>query len=390
MKLLLLSSSTGGGHDMRARSFAQWATVPGTCEFTVTRHQALENNGLLYAFGAGLYNWIQRVWPTLHHIYFNVLEFVPFCGSTTAMPGRRAFAEYIRGERPDIVLSTHDHLNHAFLKAAREALPEHPPLCGTYCGELAGGYGFSRHWVNPEADFFIGAVDACTEQARRLGMAPEKSWTGGFMLNPDFWSTPLSADGRAALLRDELHLDPARFTLLLGTGANGANNHRALLDALDRAGVHPQIIALCGRNDGARRGVEAWAAAHPQIPVCALGYQERMRRIMECADAIFARPGTGTTSEAIISGLPVIFNGIGGVMPQEIITTRYCRRFFETNIVRSVTVLPRVVARWMARPDCLAQIRAGVAQARPGGHPARILERLAALRTRQIHGGTSK
>ena len=381
MKLLLLSSSTGGGHDMRARSFAQWAETPEASSLQVNtiRRQCLDDDGPLYAFGSWLYNFIQKTCPALHHIYFNALEVVPFCGSMKTMPGREAFQAFVRTAAPDIVLSTHDHLNHAFLDAARAALPEHPPLCGTYCGELAGGYGFSRRWVNPGVDFFIGAVDACTEQARRLGMAPEKLWTGGFMLNPDFWSAPQTDTERAAFLRENLHLETGRFTLLLGTGANGANNHISLLSAFARARVHPQIIALCGTNAAAKAHVEAWAQAHPQIPVCALDYQPRMRRVMECADAIFARPGTGTTSEAIQSGLPVIFNGIGGVMPQEVITVRYCRRFFETHVACRAGVLPAIVGAWMGDSGRLARVRAGVVAARPMGYPIQILEQLSSL-----------
>jgi processive 1,2-diacylglycerol beta-glucosyltransferase len=380
MRILLISSSTGGGHDMRARSFAQWAALSDVSGgMSAARHQALEDGSGLYAFGAWLYNFIQRVYPALHHVYFNVLEVVPFCGSEAAMPGRVAFQEFVRRESPDVVLSTHDHLNHAFLEAARAALPERPPLCGTYCGELAGGYGFSRHWVNPRADFFIGAVDACVAEARRLGMSPEKSWTGGFMLNPDFWDESSDENARAAFLGDELGLDPERFTLLLGTGANGANNHIALLEQLFRARVRPQVVALCGGNESARRAVEAWARKRDGFPVRALGYQARMRRVMTGADVLFARPGTGTTSEAIQCGLPVIFNGIGGIMPQEIITTRYCRRFFETHVARRAAALPPLVADWMNNPARLAQVRAGVAAARPSGHPACILEKLATM-----------
>jgi processive 1,2-diacylglycerol beta-glucosyltransferase len=360
---------------------------PAPPKFEVVRRQCLEDDGPLYAFGAWLYNFIQKTWPALHHIYFNVLEVVPFCGSTGAMPGRAAYQAFIRDAAPDVVLSTHDHLNHAYLEAAREAMPERPPLCGTYCGELAGGYGFSKRWVNPRADFFIGAVDACVEAARRLGMAPEKSWTGGFMLNPDFWTEPAAPDARAAFIRDELGLDPARFTLLLGTGANGANNHPALLRAFARAKVRPQILALCGQNAAARTRVEAWAREHPEIPVRTLGYQSQMRRVMECADALFARPGTGTTSEALQCGLPVLFNGIGGVMPQEIITVRYCRRFFEASVAHSAGALPALVGAWMHDPARLARAREGVAAARPGGHPLEVLARLRELREGRAAAG---
>lgn len=364
---------------MRARSLRQWAEHPSAKELgiTVETHQTLEGVGGLYAFGSEVYNWIQRVWPNLHHVYFNLLEWIPFC-SSSSIPRADAFKRFIREQNPDVIVSTHDHLNHAFMKVAREAYGtgEHRPITGTYCGELFGYYGFSKHWVNPEADFFFAAVEPCREEALRLGMPPEKARTAGFMLNPDFWSEPTPPEERARILRDEFGLEPGRFTLILGTGANGANNHLAILEQFAAARVYPQILALCGRNDKARAEVVEWARRHPEIPVRALGYQTRMKRIMECADAIFARPGTGTTSEAILAGIPIVFNGLGGVMPQELITVKYARKHFETHVVKRPSQLPTVIAAWMCDPDALAAAKSGAEAARPQGHPLAILQAL--------------
>ncbi len=382
MKILILTSSSGGGHDMRARSFKQWAEHPECADLgvTVQIHQALESTGGLYAFGSELYNFIQRWWPNLHHVYFNLLEWIPFC-STDSLPRADAYRRFIRESDPDIILSTHDHLNHAYMKVARDAYGpgERRPLTGTYCGELFGGYGFSKHWVNPAADFFIAAVDPCLEQSRRLGMPGARAFTGGFMLNPDFWSAPTSRAERERIRREEFGLPPGGFTLILATGANGANNHLTLLRAFDAAGVRPNIIALCGNNAAAKAEVEAWAAAHPHLPVCALGHQTRMKRVMECADAIFARPGTGTTSEAILAGIPIIFNGIGGVMPQELITVKYARTKFETHVVRRAGQLPGIVNARMQNPGNSVRAKQDTASAHPGGHPRAVLERLVAL-----------
>ena len=379
MKILVLTSSSGGGHDMRARSLKQWAEHPGAKELglTVEIRQALEETGGLHAFGSELYNWIQRYWPNLHHIYYNILEWIPFT-STESIPRAERFREYIRACAPDIILSTHDHLNHAYPKVACEAFGpgEKRPVFGTYCGEMWGRYGFSKHWVNPAADFFVAAVDPCLDEARRLGMPPEKSWTGGFLLNPDFWNEPTAPEERDRILREEFGLTPGRFTLILATGANGANNHLAILKRFAASGVRPQIIALCGNNAEAKAAIDAWATAHPEIPVCALPYRRDMKRVMECADAIFARPGTGTTSEAILAGIPIVFNGIGGVMPQELITVKYAGRHFESRVVRRAGQLPGIVADWMNRPEKLAAAKRGAEAARPQGHPLQILRRL--------------
>lgn len=382
MKILVLTSSSGGGHDMRARSIKQWAEHPSCRDLgiTVETHQTLETTGGLYAFGSEVYNWIQLYWPNLHHIYFNLLEWIPFCSSTT-IPRADEFKKFIRGQNPDIIVSTHDHLNHAYMKVAKEAYGpgEKKPVTGTYCGELFGRYGFSKHWVNPENDFFIAAVDPCLDEARRLKMAPEKSRTGGFMLHPDFWNAPTPQAERERLMREEFGLTPGRFTLILATGANGANNHLDILKKFAAAGVHPQVIALCGKNAGAKAAIEAWAKENPAIPVCALPYRTDMKRVMECADAIFARPGTGTTSEAILAGIPIIFNGIGGVMPQELITVKYARRHFETHVVRRPGQLPGIVAGWIHSPEKVAAAKAGASKAAPSGHPREILSYLREL-----------
>ncbi len=323
-KILILTSSTGGGHDMRARSLKAWMELPENAAYGECRiHQALEETHALYRFGVGLYNWIQKTSPRLHHIYYNVIELLGATGFRKSVLGREKFMAILREFKPDIVVSTHDQLNHAFFALARETLGRDRVRCVTYCGELFGGYGFARGWVNPEADAFIGAVDACCDAARALKMPEAKLHLGGFLLDPTFFQPPAS-DEKASLFA-ELDLDPARFTLLLGTGANGANNHRACIEACDRAGLSVQFIALCGRNERTRRELENLHLKTAGSTIRALGYTRDMPRLLRSVSAVFARPGTGTTSEAIVCRCPILFNGIGGIMPQELITVRFAR-----------------------------------------------------------------
>ena len=215
--------------------------------------------------------------------------------------------------------------------------------CITYCGELFGKYGFSRLWVNPDADLFIGAVHETAAMARRLGMPSDKTVVGGFLLNPSFYHPPLTPEERATFLQS-LELDPERFTLLLSTGEHGANNHLAFLEALRRRKPRRdlQVIALCGRDVRALDKVREWATLNAKsFPVLALPHSHMMHLLMQTADAVVGRPGTGTTSEAIISGCPIIFNALGGFMPQEWITMRYAQRHGLAETVHRATDLPR-------------------------------------------------
>ncbi len=376
MRVLVLTSSTGGGHDTRARAFAAWARQERDLGLEVVVHQALEQTHGLYRFGVGLYNWIQRTAPRLHQAYFNFLEVAGACKSPAWMLGVERFRAVLREHRPGAVLSVHGSLNHGFFAVARDTLREPPPRCVTYCGELAGGYGFSRHWVNPQADLFIGAVAETVAAARRWRMPEERARVGGFLLDPAFYAARMDDGERRAVLRETYRLDPDRFTLLLTTGAAGANHHLALLNALKASPLRPQVIAIC-RPPSVRQEVAAWAAANPGLPVRPAEFTDRMAELLQCVSAVVARPGTGTTSEAMLSGCPILFNGLGGVMPQEGITLKFAAQHGLARGLRRAADLPALLEPLMGNPPALAALRGKMAAACPAGRPHEILELVA-------------
>ncbi len=384
LRVLVLTSSTGGGHDSRARALRAWAALAKDgLPWELELNQSLESSHVIYRFGVELYNTIQRFWPGLHHIYYNILEAISFAGGKgeRGILGRQAFQETVRKARPDLIISTHDHLNHGFFAAARAALPAAPPKCATYCTELSGGYGFSRHWVNPNADLFIGAVPEVCTQARELGMPADRTFLGGFLLDPAFWA-PRDAAAEDKYVREELRLEPGRFTLMLSTGANSAQNHLALLDALAASGPMPapvQVLALCGSDDRTIGDLNVWAKRHPEFLLRPLPRLSNLAQVMRVTSAVVARPGTGTTTEAILCGAPVLFNTLGGIMPQEMITVKFCREHGFGRVLDQPADLATSVRAWLADPALLAAERARVLAARPDRTPADILVRLGEL-----------
>tara|TARA_B110000285_G_scaffold227930_1_gene290044 strand:- start:7057 stop:8244 length:1188 start_codon:yes stop_codon:yes gene_type:complete len=379
MKILILSSSTGGGHDMRARSISQWcATYNSTnSNLQTARYQGLEQTSPLYAFGVAIYNWIQKTWPRLHHIYFNFLEVFQVSSHEACLLGKQRYIEALRTHQPDVIVSVHAHLNHAFRKIAQDTLPEVQFV--TYCGEMYGGYGFSKHWVDPKADLFIGATAEICEAARRCGMPEHRNYHGGFMLHPNFYGPKLSQTEKQHFL-EQLDLQPNRFTLLLSTGANGAQNHQAFLNHLAEAQLDLQVIALCGRNTQAKSDLDEWAKAHPQLSVKALAQVENMFPLMQCCDTIVARPGTGTTSEAIQANCPILFNAIGGIMPQEWITVKYCRanQLPAQPIKRSSQLIDQL-RPIVEQPARLAAIKTTMRPLIPTAQPSGMLNKITQL-----------
>ncbi len=362
---------------MRARSFQAWAQAAPDLGIEALVHRPLDSGHGLYRFGVGLYNWIQRRAPRLHHFYFNFLEIAAPCRSTRGLLGAKAFCDMLAELRPEVLLSVHGSLNHGFFECARNFLGRDNVRCVTYCGELYGGYGFSRNWVNPGADLFIGAAAETTEAARNLGMKPEKTRIGGFLLRPPFYETPPDAAAREAYIRGELGFKPEEFILLLTASSRGANNHLAFLSALKEQGLDLQVVVLCGKSASAEAQVKQWLAENPAMRVRVLPHNTNVAKLLRCVSAVVARPGTGATSEAIISQCPLLLNCLGGTMPQEWITVKFCRKHRLGETIKKPDDLARHVAGWLKEPAVTAGIRERMRQVFPPAHPREILRSVA-------------
>lgn len=366
MRVLILTSSTGGGHDMRANAFAAWARSMPELKIETRLGWPLESSHPVYRLGVGLYNWIQSHAPFLHHVYFNFLEIFPPCRSARGLFGAGKFRATLEEFYPDILLSMHGSLNHGYFEAARAFLGRDRVRCVTYCGELFGGYGFSRNWVNPEADLFIGPVAETCEAAIALGMPKEKTKVGGFLLRPEFYEPPI--DKRTS-----------DFVLLLSASSRGANNHIAFLEALRRNHIDIEIRVLCGKSAGTQKRIAKWVEQNAPPRVEIVPSDANIAALLQNVSAVVARPGVGTTCEAIMAGCPLLLNCLGGVMPQEGITVKFCRKHRLAHTLHSPDDLARIVSLWKSNASEAETIRCNMQTVRPKSHPREIVASVAAL-----------
>ena len=377
MRLLILTSSTGGGHDARAGAFSEWAHRHPELGVEIESFAPLEASGPHYRFGLDLYRLVQVHWPRAHHLYFAFLEHAALHSRRWKLLGVRPYVDKLEDFRPDWVLSVHPHLNRGFLDLAREVLGPGKVRAGAYCTELDGGYGFSRHWVNPASDAWIGATEPACAHARSLGMPAERTLRGGFVLRPAFYRPESDGVRRRAFLHESFGIEAERPTLLLATGAAGANNHLSFLDALDRAGLEVQVLALCAHRAPLLERLRKWEPRRSGISLTALPYTGEMPRLLCAVDALVSRGGSCTTSESIRSGCPLIVNALGGVMPQEAVTLRYLQRFGLGRRVSHASDLPAAVGAAFA-PGEAERERERMAKALPPGDPRQIFEYLLA------------
>ena len=148
-----------------------------------------------------------------------------------------------------------------------------------------------------------------------------------------------------------------RFTVLLGTGGNGANQHLELLPVLAEYADRVQAIVVCGHN--ARTYAEAihWRARHPDFSCFIDGYTDEMHRLLQVSDAIVTRGGTTTCAKALHFRCPIIFNGYGSVMPQERLTVKFFERGAASPVIDSAAGLRAVMEEWIRTPGAYDRAR---------------------------------
>ena len=379
VRILVLTSSTGGGHDARAEAFAEWCFMLYRHAVDVRIEQMLEKSSVVNRAGVNLYNWIQKRMPFLHTGYFAIIELLSFLNRRKVRLGQAYYTKVLKTYRPHLVFSVHDCLNRGYFQLARKVLGADKVRCATYCGEFSGGWGYSINWIEPSVDLYISRTPTARDYAVKKGISPDRTRVRGHMMRPRSHLEVFDSDARASYMVGKLGLRPDLFTVFLATGGNGANNHRALLPVIQRHAELCQAIIICGRDKDTFHELIHWRAEHPELNCYIEGYSETVHLLLQCSDIIVTRGGTTTCAKALHFRCPIIFNAFGGIMPQESLTWKFFRNGAQSYKIENVDDFARIIDSWMADPRNYATYREAFLQLRYEEDPTVVIDELVKL-----------
>jgi processive 1,2-diacylglycerol beta-glucosyltransferase len=379
VRILVLTSSTGGGHDARAEAFAEWCFQLYRHDIDVRIEQMLENSSVINRTGVNLYNWIQRRSPWMHKIFYTVVEALSFLNRSSVTFGRHFYLQVLQEYRPHLVLSVHDCLNRGYFQLAREVLGAEQVRTATYCGEFSGGWGYSRNWIEPTVDLYFSRTPTARDYAVKKGIPAERARVRGYLMRPLAHLERVLPEQRGAYLEKRLGLRSDRFTVFLATGGNGANNHFALLPTLVRYADRCQAVVICGHNKQAYNDLIHWRANHPEFNCYIEGYSEIVHLLLQVSDVIVTRGGTTTCAKALSFRCPIIFNAFGGIMPQEELTWKFFRNGAASKKIESAADFAGIIGEWMRDPASYQSAREHFLQLRYEEDPTLLIDELVAL-----------
>ena len=109
LRILVLTASTGGGHDARAEAFAEWCFQLYRHDVDVRIEQMLEKSSVVNRAGVGFYNRIQRLAPWMHRGFYAFVELLSWLNRSDVTFGAsyylKVLQDYQTNSRLEIYLS---------------------------------------------------------------------------------------------------------------------------------------------------------------------------------------------------------------------------------------------------------------------------------------------
>lgn len=203
--------------------------------------------------------------------------------------------DIVEKENPDVLLSVHMGTN-----ALSGIWQEHGALrAPAHC--VVTDYVAHSVWASDNIARYYVASEDVKKDLMRYGVPAEKIMPTGIPISPKI----AAPDPRPQEdVKKALGLDPKRPVILIMGGSKGDQKYIPILRELERIGTTAQVVAVCGRNESARKEVAEFAEGL-SFPVHARPFVD-MRDYYHAADVVITKPGGLTTSEVMNKGKALV------------------------------------------------------------------------------------
>ncbi len=299
MKILVVYATAGAGHKKAAEALYQGLLAQGFQD--VVYLDVLEYTNHFYKnLYSRLYTFLVTHMSWLWGLSFFIAD-MPFLQPlmrllrrvhNTVHAGR--FHRYLVKEQFDVIMSTHFFPNEVAGYLKRKGRIHARIICSVT------DFDVHHIWLASGVDDFTVASDWTRDKIVRLGVPADQVQVTGIPVAAKF-----SEPKDTAALKQKFGLDAEAFTLLLATGSFGIGPIEAIIESLQGF----QIMVVCGHN----RGLYQRLRRQEKRLVKIFGLVDNMDELMAVADAMVTKPGGLSISEALVSGLPLVFfNAIPG------------------------------------------------------------------------------
>ena len=363
-KVLIMSASTGGGHNRAAKAMKdeiEKKCIDGeniTCE--IIDSLKMVNTTMDKIISSGYEKsakYTPKAWGGMYKLSdVNIIAKHEFKRNLFNTIMSSKIKKLIRKHKPDVIIGTHP-FPMISLSTLKEKYPENNNYSSLHIPPLISvltDYTAHSTYIQDNIDYYIAGDEYVREVLIEEGIEPEKIKPYGIPVEKSF----LEHRDRNIVL-EELGLSPDKFTVLVMGGSFGAGNIKDTLKELLYLDRDFQVLVITGRNESLKEKLER-ALNSDKYPldkkIAILGFTKNMNDILSAVDIIISKPGGLTTTECLLKELPMIIPYyIPGQEEENLDFLSNCGAALRTSKKFTISVLLKVLIDNPSRIEALKQ-----------------------------------
>ena len=311
-KVLIMSASTGGGHNRAAKAMKdeiEKKCIDGehiTCE--IIDSLKLINTTMDKIISSGYEKsakYTPKAWGGVYKMSdANIVSKHEYKGNLFNTLLASKLKKLLKERKPDLIIGTHPFPMIA-LSTLKKKYPYRNAFNSFFVPPLISvltDYTAHSTYIQDEIDYYIAGDEYVKEVLISEGVDGDKIKPYGIPVEKSF----LEHREKSVVL-EELGLAPDRFTVLLLGGSFGEGNIKDTLKELLEIDRDFQIIVITGRNETLKEKLEKSLEKYTiDKNISILGFTQDMNDILSAVDIIVSKPGGLTTTECLLKELPMI------------------------------------------------------------------------------------
>lgn len=339
-KVLILTTSTGQGHNQAANSLIDTFTNNG---YSCVRTDFLASNSrLLNKVIVKGYEIFASFLPHTYGFFYKLTDniIIQKILSVFFLNTGRKLKKSIYEFKPDIIIATHP-----FSVIILHNLKKH----GLNIPFISVVTDFKAHYayISKYVDAYITGSEFTKDSLIKHGIDKNKIFPIGIPINKNFYI----CDNDIKHIKNDDY-----FNLLLMSGSMGLKNISYVLDELLNNPSKLRITVVCGNNENLKKDLlKKCQSIYPNKKLHILGFSKEISSLMDYCDVIISKPGGLTVTEAITKNLPLI---IPFVIPgQEMENTEFLTENGCAYYVPNIKDINPAINKLIENPELLEGMR---------------------------------
>ncbi|MDO4303191.1 MAG: glycosyltransferase [Bacillota bacterium] len=297
MKILILSCSTGGGHNTAGRAIKERLEYEGheavmMDPFSLSGQKTPERVGNTYVqvakhapglFGMA-YRLAKRISSSKHKspVYYANIK------------AAKKLKAYLDENPYDAIVMPHLFPAEMVTYLKRKHM-EIPPTIA-----VATDYTCIPFWEETECDYYIAPHEQLLEENIERGIPAEKLYPCGIPTGMAF-----SKPANKTRARSKLHLPADKPVFLVMSGSMGFGKMHLFVFELTRKLIHDeQLIIICGNNKKTQMILKGTYRRNKNVHIT--GFTDHVSDYMDASDVVFTKPGGLSSTEALVKNIPIV------------------------------------------------------------------------------------